>query len=174
MLVESDQWARRRVTYRTTGGLRLWWVRRLALLAALLATFGCAACSYPLGSLFSRSDSESDVTGSIGSPGNGQAIHTAAVSAKPSSADLAYVRAAAVAVLSQGAGQENSVPWQNPQTGVGGNITPLALSHGEHGTVCRGFLASYGHADAQAWLQGAACRRDGIWKVKNLTPLKSS
>jgi surface antigen len=67
------------------------------------------------------------------------------------------------------------VPWQNPQTGVGGNITPLASSHSEGGMPCRDFLASYGRGGAQAWLHGSACRTaSGEWHVKSLKPLKSS
>jgi surface antigen len=67
------------------------------------------------------------------------------------------------------------VPWQNPQTGVGGNITPLASSHSEGGFPCRDFLASYVRGRAQSWLQGSACRTaSGEWQVKSLKPLKSS
>ncbi len=50
------------------------------------------------------------------------------------------------------------MPWQNPQTGAGGNITPLATSYSEGGLSCRDFLASYVHGGSQDWLQGAACR----------------
>ena len=42
-------------------------------------------------------------------------------------------------------GKDASVPWQNPQTGAGGNITPLATSYSEGGLPCRDFLASYVH-----------------------------
>ena len=62
---------------------------------------------------------------------------------------------------------------QNPQTGAGGNITPLATSYSEGGLPCRDFLASYVHGGSQAWLQGAACRTShGKWEVKSLKPLK--
>ena len=67
------------------------------------------------------------------------------------------------------------MPWQNPQTGVGGNITPLASSYSEDGLSCRDFLASYVSGASQAWLQGSACRTArGDWQVKSLKPLKSS
>jgi surface antigen len=97
----------------------------------------------------------------------------ATIAAEPAEADLAYARAAAADALG-GSAKANSVPWQNPQTGVGGNITPLASSHSEGGLPCRDFLASYVRAGAQSWLQGSACRTaSGEWQVKSLKPLKS-
>jgi surface antigen len=93
--------------------------------------------------------------------------------AEPAETDLAYARAAAAHALGSDA-KANSVPWQNPETGVGGNITPLASSHSEGGLPCRDFLASYGRGGAQSWLQGSACRTaSGEWHVKSLKPLKS-
>lgn len=90
-----------------------------------------------------------------------------------SNADLAYAGAAAADVLTRGA-RVNSVPWRNPRTGVGGNITLLATSRGRTGLPCRDFLASYVSGARQAWLQGSACRAaGGEWQVKSLNPLKS-
>jgi len=87
--------------------------------------------------------------------------------------DLAYARAAIAEVLSRG-NKDASVPWQNPQTGARGNITPLANSYSEAGLACRDFLASYMHGESQDWLEGAACRTaSGNWQVKRLKPLKS-
>ncbi len=109
-----------------------------------------------------------DATGSIS--GASRAGNTAA---EPSEVDLAYARATAADVLSRSA-TGNSVPWQNPHTGVGGNITPLARSHIEDGSLCRDFLASYLRASSQAWLQGSACRTSrGAWEVRSLKPLNS-
>src|SRR5580692_6964480 len=72
-------------------------------------------------------------------------------------------------------GKDASVPWQNPNTGAGGNITPLATSYNEGGVPCRDFLASYAHGGSEDWLQGAACRTSqGNWEVKSLKPLKRS
>jgi surface antigen len=121
--------------------------------------------------MFSKPDADAEVTGSTGSAA--EAIPRPAA-APVSEADLAYARAAAADALGRNA-QANSVPWRNPQTGVGGNITPLAASHSEGGFSCRDFLASYVSAGAQAWLQGSACRTaGGEWQVKSLKPLKSS
>ncbi len=85
------------------------------------AAFACAGCSFQLDSMFSKSEPDGDITGSVGQPGKPRTAQAAQVS----EADLAYARAAATDTLSRG-GKANSVPWQNPQTGVGGNITPLA------------------------------------------------
>jgi surface antigen len=96
-----------------------------------------------------------------------------AAAAEPAEADLVYARAAAADALG-GNAKANSVPWQNPQTGVSGNITPLATTHSEGGLPCRDFLASYVRGGAQSWLQGSACRTArGEWEVKSLKPLKS-
>jgi surface antigen len=85
--------------------------------------------------------------------------------------DLAYARAEALSRSNRDA----SLPWQNPRSGAGGNITPLATSYSEAGMDCRDFLGSYMHGDAQDWLEGAACRTaSGRWEVRRLKPLKSS
>jgi surface antigen len=124
--------------------------------------------------MFSKPDADVAQTGSIARPPAAAGDPaTAAVTTDPSPVDLAYARAAAADALAHG-GKGNSVPWSNPQTGVGGNITPLASSHTEDGLPCRDFVASYVRAGAQSWLQGSACRTArGEWEVKNLKPLKS-
>jgi surface antigen len=148
---------------------RLCGASRLALAAALFGALASGGCSYQLESMLSKPDAQADVSGSI--------AHAAAkpnpAAAKVSDADLVYARAAAAAALEQG-GKGNSVPWRNPQTGVGGNITPLAASYSEGGLSCRNFLASYVNGGAQSWLQGSACRTArGEWQVKNLKPMSS-
>ena len=114
-----------------------------------------------------------DQTGSVSRPG-GTRSRPRGRRRQPPEADLAYARAAAADALARGA-KDNSVPWQNPNTGAGGNITPLAASYTEGGFPCRDFLASYVRGESQAWLQGAACRTSqGKWEVKSLKPLKRS
>jgi surface antigen len=121
--------------------------------------------------MFSKDDSDAP-TGSIGQAGS-PAIRVAD-SSGPAEVDLAYARAAASGALARG-GKDASVPWQNPQTGAGGNITPLATGYSEGGQPCRDFLASYVHSGTQDWLQGAGCRgASGVWEVTRLKPLKSS
>jgi surface antigen len=148
---------------------RLCGPQRVALAAALFGALASGGCSYQLESMLSKPDAQADLSGSIG--------HAVAkpdpAAAKVSEADLAYARAAAAAALEHG-DKGNSVPWRNPQTGVGGNITPLAASYSEDGLSCRNFLASYVNGGAQSWLQGSACRSArGEWHVKNLKPMSS-
>jgi surface antigen len=126
-------------------------------------------CSYRLVSLNSKEDADVQTTGSISPAGHG----VRGAEAPPAEADLAYARAAATNVLARG-GKDASFPWENPQTGAGGNITPLATAYSEGGLPCRDFLASYVHGGSHDWLQGAACRdARGTWEVKRLKPLKS-
>jgi surface antigen len=141
------------------------------LAAALFGALGLGGCSYALESMSSKSEMQAKPAASASQPADERADDTAA--AEPEEADLAYARAAAADVLGRGA-KANSVHWQNPQTGVSGNITPLATTHSEGGLPCRDFLASYVRAGAQSWLQGSACRTArGEWEVRTLKPLKS-
>ncbi len=90
----------------------------------------------------------------------------------PSETDLAYARAVAADAVARGS-KDSSVPWENPNTGAGGNITPLAAARTDGSFTCRDFLASYVLGQAQAWLEGEACRTErGKWEVKSLKPLK--
>lgn len=134
----------------------------------VLGAFAVSGCSYRLASLGSNDDGDPPATGSIAAP----AVPAATAGVSPrSDADLAYARAAASDALARG-GKDASVPWQNPETGAGGNITPLATSYSEGGRPCRDFLASYVHGGSQDWLQGAACRTaEGAWEVRRLKPL---
>ena len=138
--------------------------------AALLCGLAAGGCSFQLHSLLSRDEADVDRTGSIGhAAGHSErSVDTG----KPSEVDLAYARAAVPDALARN-GRDASVPWQNPNTGAGGNITPLATAYTEGGQACRGFLASYVHGGSEDWLEGAACHTDqGGWEVKSLKPLK--
>jgi surface antigen len=87
---------------------------------------------------------------------------------KPAEVDLAYARAVAAAPLARG-DKGNSITWQNPNTGAGWHILPLASSYPEGPFTCRDFLASYVRGQTEAWLQGAACHPDqGKWDVRSL------
>jgi surface antigen len=163
--VPSAVW--RRPGYKGTS--RRWHAaRRLSaisgLLALALAAGGCSF-SYQLDSLFSKKD---DATGSLRA-----AMLTAAIE-PPAEADLAIARAAASEVLAK-SGKDTSMPWENPQTGARGTITPLASAYNQDGTTCRDFLASYVRNGSEAWLQGEACRAGrGRWEVRMLRPWKST
>ena len=150
-----------------------WRLRALGALIAVLGGLTTGGCAYQLQSLTAKDDPDVEQTGSITRPGGGEVLRTADA-APASEVDLAYARAAAAEVLAH-SGKDSSVPWTNPNTGAGGNITPLARSYSEGGQPCRDFLASYAHGASQDWLQGAACRTAaGRWEVKSLKPLKRS
>lgn len=158
--------------YRGTRSSRLRWrPHRFATCAALLAALSTAGCAYQLDAGFTKPDADTEPTGSIGGAGR-QAV--AVKGAALSEADLAYARAVAADVVGHGA-KDASIPWENPNTGAGGNITPLAASYIDGAYTCRDFLASYVHGPAQAWMQGEACRMaHGKWEVRSLRPFKQS
>jgi hypothetical protein len=158
----------RRASYNGTGALRL--SRRVPASAAVvlicLATGGCSF-SYQLDSLFEKSKSQSETTGSLKAA-------DAYASATPQESDLVYTRAAVSEVLTRG-GKDASAPWENPHTGARGTITPLATPYTQNGATCRDFLASYVRAGNEGWMQGEACRvREGRWEVRSMRPWKRS
>ena len=170
VLACGDRKVRFRSQYSGTRTLRLRWPpHRLVAVAAIFGALAAAGCSFPLESMFPKGAADTEQTGSAGRPaGEG------AIAALPSEADLAYARAVAADALTRGA-KDNSIPWENPHTGAGGSITPLAASYSEGATTCRDFLASYVRGQAQAWLQGEACRTaHGKWEVRSLRPFKQS
>jgi surface antigen len=137
----------------------------------MLSAVAVSGCSYKLGSLVSADNSDPQATAAA-SPSTAATGDQSAPSPRVE-LDLAYARAAISNVLLHG-GKDTSLPWQNPTTGAGGNIMPLATSYSEAGMPCRDFLASYVHGESQDWLQGAACRTThGTWEVKRLKSLKS-
>jgi surface antigen len=142
----------------------------LAAIALSLASGGCSF-SYQLGSLFERGGDDAAVehTGSISKPSE------TAKEQATSDGDLAYARAAASEVLALG-GKGSSLPWENPQTGARGTVTPIAAAYSQAGFTCQDFLASYlREGNGEAWLQGEACRvHQGKWEVRSLKPWKSS
>jgi 17 kDa outer membrane surface antigen len=122
-------------------------------------------CSYQLSSLTPKDGADMEQTGALGR------AEQQAEAAPPPEVDLVYGRAVAADALAR-SGKDDSAPWHNPNTGAGGNITPLAVSYTEGAFTCRDFLASYVRGQTEAWLQGEACRTGhGKWEVKSLTPL---
>jgi len=91
--------------------------------------------SYQLDSLLGKTSDKSEITGSI-------LTTNAKVQDLPPEQDLSFTRAAVLDAFSRG-GKDASVPWENPQTGARGTVTPLAAAYSENGKVCRDFLASY-------------------------------
>jgi surface antigen len=128
----------------------------------ILVGVGTGGCSLSrTDGAFARMD-DSDLTGSIGgAPGVGPA---------PTETDLAFARNAASDVLTKGT-KDSSQPWENPETGARGSVTPLAQAYSSDGRTCRDFLASYVNGRSESWLQGAACQTGhGRWEIHTLKP----
>jgi surface antigen len=132
----------------------------------ILIGLGSSGCS------LSRSDSAfakmggSDLTGALGK-------HTA--SPAPTESDLIFARTAASDVLTKG-DKDSSQPWENPETGARGSVTPLSQAYSaDDGRTCRDFLASYVNGRSESWLQGAACKAgQGRWEIHTLKPWTKS
>jgi surface antigen len=82
-----------------------------------------------------KADDTSDVTGSI-------PVVRSHDDTNLTDADLALARNAASDVLTRGQ-KDVSQPWENPETGARGSVTPLASTYTNEGRTCRDFLASY-------------------------------
>jgi outer membrane surface antigen len=94
--------------------------------------------------------------------------------AAPTETDLAFARNAASDVLTRG-DKDASQPWENPETGARGSVTPLAQAYSSEGRTCRDFLASYVKGDSESWLQGAACQTGhGQWEIHTLKRWRQS
>jgi surface antigen len=139
-----------------------------AVMTLILIGVGSGGCS------LSRSDStfarmeDNEVTGAIGAA-------QASVPIPPTESDLAFARNAASDVLTKG-DKDSSQPWENPETGARGSVTPLAQAYSSDGRTCRDFLASYVNGRSESWLQGAACRtgHEGRWEIHTLKPWRRS
>ncbi len=131
-----------------------------------LGSGGCSL-SYQVDSFFGAD--KSDTTGTITPPPG--AKETAEL---PPAGDLAYARAAASELLRRGK-KDASLPWENPQTGARGTVTPIAQAYTQDGRTCHDFLASYVNGAAEAWMQGEACKQGkDSWQVRSLKPWKRS
>jgi surface antigen len=131
----------------------------------ILIGFGVGGCSLSRnGDAFARMD-DKDLTGSI----------AAAHASVPTESDLAFARNAVSDVLTKG-DKDSSQPWENPETGARGSVTPLAQAYSaEDGRTCRDFLASYVNGKTESWLQGAACQTGhGRWEIHTLKPWRQS
>jgi surface antigen len=132
------------------------------ILILIGAGVGGCSLSRPDGA-FAKMD-DKDVTGSIATPVSGGPA--------PTESDLAFARNAASDVLTRG-DKDSSQPWENPETGARGSVTPLAQAYSSEGRTCRDFLASYVNGRSENWLQGAACQSNrGRWEIHTLKPWK--
>src|SRR4051812_18868505 len=131
------------------------------VLTLILIGSGAGGCSLSRTDAFARMEG-SDETGSLGQT----------ASEGPTEADLAFARNAASDVLTKGS-KDFSQPWENPETGARGSVTPIAAAYTVDGRTCRDFLASYVNGRSEAWMQGGACRSGhGRWEIHTLKPWK--
>ena len=118
--------------------------------------------SYQLDSLLGKSD-KTETTGSI----MASAPKTAET---PPEQDLTFARAAVTDAFSRPS-KDASVPWENPQTGSRGTVTPIAAAYTDNGKQCRDFLASFVQGRNESWMRGEACEEQkGKWAVRSLRP----
>ena len=131
-----------------------------AVMTLILIGVGSGGCSLSrTEGAFAKMD-DNEVTGSLGAAGG----------PPPSDSDLAFARNAASDVLTKG-DKDSSQPWENPETGARGSVTPLAQAYSSDGRTCRDFLASYVNGRSESWLQGAACQTGhGRWEIHTLKP----
>ncbi|SDO99854.1 RT0821/Lpp0805 family surface protein [Afipia sp. GAS231] len=131
------------------------------MVTLILVGLGSSGCSLNRSDQTLAKYDDSEVTGSIGP----------ATPPTPTESDLAFARTAASDVLTKG-DKDSSQPWENPETGARGSVTPLAQSYAaEDGRTCRDFLASYVNGRTESWLQGAACKASqGRWEIHTLRP----
>ena len=133
-----------------------------AAMTLILIGLGSGGCSLSRPDAYARMDA-ADVTGSLAKqPGTPPA---------PTESDLAFARTAASDVLTKG-DKDSSQPWENPETGARGSVTPLSQAYSaEDGRTCRDFLASYVNGRSESWLQGAACKAgQGRWEIHTIKP----
>ncbi|KRQ95196.1 hypothetical protein CQ12_30085 [Bradyrhizobium jicamae] len=128
----------------------------------ILIGLGSGGCSLSRPDSYAKMNA-ADVTGALGKQ--------AATPGAPTESDLAFARTAASDVLTKG-DKDSSQPWENPETGARGSVTPLSQAYSaEDGRTCRDFLASYVNGRAESWLQGAACKAgQGRWEIHTIKP----
>ena len=132
-----------------------------------MVLIGVSVCGCSLSRLGGGFATGDDATGSIGPTAREGP-------ATPTETDLAFARNAASDVLTRG-DKDASQPWENPETGARGSVTPLAQAYSSEGRTCRDFLASYVKGDSEGWLQGAACQTGhGQWEIHTLKPWRQS
>jgi hypothetical protein len=128
----------------------------------ILIGLGSGGCSLSRPDAYAKMQAADVVTGSLGKQ--------PATPPVPTESDLAFARTAASDVLTKG-DKDSSQPWENPETGARGSVTPLAEVYSSDGRTCRDFLASYVNGRSENWLQGAACQSSqGRWEIHSLKP----
>jgi surface antigen len=68
-----------------------------------------------------------------------------------------------------------SIPWNNPDTGSRGTVTPVAAAYIKEGFACRNFISSHIGDGRESWIEGTACRiHRGEWEIRSARPLQKS
>ena len=137
---------------------------RAASLCLALAVSGCAGVT-PFASL-TQSD---DVTGTIPAAAPA-APNVAPAQMALSPDDWAYAQGALARALDP-QGAATAVTWNNPTSGLRGEITPVGAVYVAEGQVCRAFLAEIAGQEPVRRLQGRGCRgAEGLWAVSDVRP----
>lgn len=133
------------------------------LVAAAALGFLVPACSFTL-----------PVTEDPASTHSTVAARAAPLSAELGEEDWRRARAAmAVALDPQGSGTR--VTWDNPDTTMKGEFTPVGQPFVKSDEICRTFLATVVGQASTSNLQGTACRPSGgEWAIRDVKPFKKS
>jgi surface antigen len=151
-------------------------------LATLLA-FGSGACSMSmeLGSFFSDKDEKPAKTAQADKGGDARDVtgSLALQSKKTERTGTQSIDWTLTSVaLKEALGQKDegaSVPWQNPNSGTRGTVTPVAAAYIKDGFACRNFIASHVGEGRESWYEGTACRvHRGEWEIRSARPLEKS
>lgn len=136
------------------------------VMTVILIAAGAGGCSQLRNNSAFAKMEDREVTASV-DPGRANAP-------APTESDLAFARNAASDVLTKG-DKDSSQPWENPETGARGSVTPVASAYLLDGRACRDFLASYVNGRNESWLHGSACQiAHGRWEIHTLKPWTQS
>jgi hypothetical protein len=130
----------------------------------ILIGLGSGGCSLSrTDGAFAKMD-DSEVTGSLGPP---------AGPAGADRSDLAFARNAASDVLTKG-DKDSSQPWENPETGARGSVTPLAAGLSVGRTHLPGFSGELCQRPLGKLAAGRRLQRTGHgrWEIHTLKPWK--
>lgn len=155
----------------------------LALAAALGLGTGACSMSMELGSFLSDKTETAKVADTKTAKGDPTDV-TGSLALQPKQTEKASGGIHPVdwklttGALREALGQKDdgaSIPWNNPETGSRGTVTPVAAAYIKEGFACRNFIASHVGDGREAWIEGTACRiHRGDWEIRSARPLNKS